>query len=215
MRALVIVGLLAGAGCAEDVLEMGDVQVIETGTGRVEVSICVDIQGRSCAESPQEITLEHDGIVTTVPYGGFIFGSYDLFLEVADVTAPFVLTHGYAQADITLPDTFDLTSSTTRLGRGGEVTVTWQRGTSPMAWDLSFSCSTGGGWARGGTVDDSAGTLTLAGSDIFDRIDGFDPRTCKAALRLMRVQNGTLDRHFGADLATGIVRRSVGLDLVQ
>jgi hypothetical protein len=31
----------------------------------------------------------------------------------------------------------------------------------------------------------------------------------------MRVRTGTLDRHFGADLATGIVRRSVGLDLVR
>jgi hypothetical protein len=29
------------------------------------------------------------------------------------------------------------------------------------------------------------------------------------------VRNGTLDHHFGADLATGIVRRAVGLELVR
>jgi hypothetical protein len=215
---MVLVGFLAAAGCTEDVIEMGDVQVIETGTGQVEISICVDINGQSCAESPQDITLDHDGLTTTVPYGGFLFGSYDLFLEAGDPTSPFILTHGYAQAHITLPDPFDLTSSTTRLGAGGEVTLTWPRGTSPMAWDLTYSCPTGGGWARGATVDDTDGTLTVSGSDIFDRIDQGelgDPTSCQAAVRVMRVREGSLDRHFGADLATGIVRRSIPLELVR
>lgn len=209
MRTATLASLLALPACAEDPIELGDIQAIESGDGRIEITACLEVEGESCARSPMDITLDYDGQQTTLPYGGFIFASYGTDLELRDRDAAIVLTHGYDEARMHLPPAFDLTASTSTLSRDGSVTLTWQPGASPMLWDLAYQCD-GSGWARGWNIEDD-GHLILDAADIFDRVDRDDPTRCLVTVRLSRVHAGTIDPGFGADLATGITRRYVRL----
>jgi len=224
MRTVTVAVLAILVGCTDDdATQLGDVKVVDDGGTRAFASACLDADFLDCNGEDTTLVLNHEGIGTPMPFEGFLFPLHQCEAPLVDPITEFDITDGRLHARMFLPPRFELDRLAEEIvelsssdASTDSVTVSWERGDSPMRWDVEYTCDMGGGGAVGEDIDDGDGRLVLFAKQLVDRLpeDRRGDTTCVFTVKLSRVQRGKMDDDFPATLATGIQQRSFGARVV-
>jgi hypothetical protein len=222
MRGYAIALVLFAVGCNEDV-NYGEVQVIDTGSERVELRACLDGELFDCNGETIVLIAEHGGQSSEMKFSGIFFPEHHAYLDLADRTEPFVVRQDDQAAELVLPPAFELSGQPAEpLGPHDRLALTWQGANMGMRWDVEYACpdaatnSMKRGAVTNSTIEDD-GSIELEMDAVVRALDAdaVSLSECTIELQFSRVREGSVDDGFHAERSTAITRRTVDIAFVR
>lgn len=212
MRTLILITALAGCSTTDssDVLTSGiyaGITASAPGNGSTQVSATlylgnpinlnfVELTGDDklvASHDGQEKVMLETEILNIVSHSV----SFDTDNEGDEFSVAFDRTvdDGAPDSSVTLPAPFDITPpASTSWSRQTAVSVDWSPvSTDAIRWEARGDCIE----IASGTLDDDAGTLTIAANQIQKRMADGVADTCPMTLTITRVRQGDLDPGYG------------------